>query len=677
MAKKARSSRVKSAKKTSVAARAERKGKGPGRKSKAGAAITRGSAGRDSKIEKLRRYVRAHAQGFLDDPNITSVGIGYKRTEGKETSELALQFSVRTKAVPESLPQLGTKLIPKTVTVGGEEFPTDVIEREYKPSYRKVQAFAKDERRVRADPVSPGVSVGNVHTSAGTLGTFVRDRHTSRIVMLSNWHVLHGASAAVGADIVQPGKFDDNAVERNRIGKLLRSHLGPAGDCAIASIAGRKFDNTILQLGVSCRTIGDPQLGDRVVKSGRTTGVTYGIVTRLEVNTRMTYHGGPTAIIGGFEIGPDPKRPAPDNEISRGGDSGSAWLAVDAKGKPTDVMLGLHYAGDDDDGGVSEFALACLASSVFTKLDIEPAGVVKLQAAAPEGADEYRQGFDPGFLPFYVDTPKFRPSLQRDLASLEGETELRYCHFSVWLSKKRKYAACVAWNIDGSAYKPFRRASFRTDRRGDLEDHQLTDKIYKDNVLDRGHIARRADLCWGEVDEARQGNYDSFFFTNIAPQHEAFNQSNDRTFDPDGGVWGRLENTVFDSEAPHDLRISLMGGPVFSRADRKFSQGGEECYLPREYWKVVAYVDDRGNREKVFGFLLTQAELIEGLVRPEGLDFDAWLWARITLRDLQEKTGIFFPRAFKDREVPFVRPQAAGRTMTVKPLFSVDEYFAS
>lgn len=629
-----------------------------------------------AKVEKLKRYVRAHAEGFLSDPNITSIGVGYKQTSGRTTPQLAIQFSVRTKAVPEALAQLGTRPIPRSVVVDGEEIPTDVIERKYEPSYRKVPIRPKDERRIRADPVLPGTSIGNPFTSAGTLGTFVRDRQTRRIVMLSNWHVLQSAAGKVGEDVLQPGKFDDNRIDRNRIGRLLRSHLGPAGDCAIASITGRRFDNTIIGLGVSVARIGEPQLGDRVVKSGRTTGLTHGVVTRLEVNTRMTYPGGPTVVVGGFEIGPDPANPAPHNEISRGGDSGSVWMAVDDAGQPTDVMLGLHFAGDDDDGGVSEFALACLAASVMNKLEIEPIGKARAEVAAPEGVEEFRQGFDQAFLPFHIEPPGFTRVRDRDLATLEDEKEIHYCHFSVWLSKQRRYPVCVAWNIDGGSFKRVNRVSFRTDRRGNLEDYQLTNDIYFDNVLDRGHIARRADLCWGTPEEARQGNYDSFFFTNIAPQHEAFNQSEDTSADPEGGIWGRLENAIFDSEAPHKLRVSLLGGPVFSRRDRKFVQDGEECWLPREYWKVVAYVDDRDDEEKVFAFLLTQASLIEGLARPQGLDFDEWIWARITLRDLQEKTGVIFPRALREREVRFVRPQALGGALAVKPLFSPQEYFA-
>ena len=458
------------------------------------------------------------------------------------------------------------------------------------------------------------------------------------------------------------------------MGKLLRSHLGPAGDCAIASVSGRTFSNEIIALSGSVGRIGEPQLKDAVVKSGRTTGVTHGIVTRLEVNTKMDYGGGVEATVGGFEIEPHPKRPAKNNEISRGGDSGSAWLAADKNGKPTNVMLGLHFAGDDDDGGPSEFALACYANSVMTKLEVEPIGAVAPQALA-EDVEDLRQGFDRNFLAFAIEAPKFTTARRNDLASLDGDKEIKYCHFSVWLSKKRRYPLCVAWNVDGSSFKRLNRASFRTDRRGDLEQYQLTNDIYTDNVLDKGHIARRADLCWGELPEAKQGNYDSFFYSNIAPQHAAFNQSDNRSSDPEGGLWGRLENTVFDSENPQGLRISLMAGPVFSTRDRKFSQNDLEAFLPREYWKVVAYVDDEDNKEKVFAFLLTQANLVDGLTRPEGIDFDEWLWARISLQDLEAKTGVVFPRGLKDREVRRAAPEALGTALSVTPIFSADKYF--
>ncbi len=80
--------------------------------------------------------------------------------------------------------------------------------------------------------------------------------------------------------------------------------------------------------------IADPEIGDRVVKSGRTTAVTRGRAGRIEVNTKMSYPDGVSAVVGGFEIGIDEDARPPEREISRGGESGAAWLAV-ARGKPT------------------------------------------------------------------------------------------------------------------------------------------------------------------------------------------------------------------------------------------------------------------------------------------------------------------------------------------------------
>jgi len=624
-------------------------------------------------LESLRGFVRAKHEQLLNKQGVTSVGIGYKQVEGGPP-ELAIQFTVDAEAVPEAVG--GESDIPKTIEVDGVQVPTEQIKRTFKPSYIAVEPQAKDPRKLRADVLAPGMSVGNFVTSAGTIGAFVRDRTTGNVVLLSNWHVLHGPSAQLGAEIVQPGRHDDNRVEQNRMGRLLRSHLGPAGDCAIASVTGRAISTGILDLGVPVGAIGDPELGDLVVKSGRTTAVTFGRVTRIEVNTRINYGGDVRETIGGFEIGIDDAHKPADGEISRGGDSGSAWMATKADGSPTDVMLGLHFAGDAD-GTTTEFALACYAKSVMTALEVEPVGDLPQQAAAAALEVGTRSGFDRNFLQFPIAPPAFSRARRTDLATLEDDTEIRYCHFSVWLSQTRKYPLCVAWNIDGARFKRVKRVSFRVDRRGDLEQHQFTNDLYVNNPFDKGHIARRADLCWGDdLEEARQANYDSFFFTNIVPQHEGFNQSDNMDGDPEGGVWGRLENTVFDDQAPHGLRVSLMAGPVFGKNDRRFEQNGQSCLIPDEFWKVVAYRDDEDGRDKVFGFLLTQRHLVDPLIVPEGLQFERWLWARVTLEDLENRTGVRFPKTLREHEQAFVMPELAGEPQPIRILASPAEYFA-
>lgn len=339
-------------------------------------------------IERIKRYIRTNGSTLMALPNVTSVGIGHKQKAGHSKKEIALQFTVARKLTPQDLRKESIPAIPHSMEFEGEKIVTDVVERQYAPTYVRVQLQAKSARKTRQDPLQGGISVANVAVTAGTLGAIVKDSASGAPLILSNWHVLHGGTGRVGDDIVQPGPFDDNNIARNKVGHLLRSHLGLAGDCAVSTIENRKVALDQLELGVAIDSIGKPALGDLVVKSGRTTGVTYGLVSRIEGLFKLNYDGLGERTIGGFEIEPAPAYPAPGNEISKGGDSGSAWLGVEPRsGKIGTTMLGLHFAGSVKDSGASEFGIACYAHSVFQKLSIEPyLGSVSVKAPSRKKA---------------------------------------------------------------------------------------------------------------------------------------------------------------------------------------------------------------------------------------------------------------------------------------------------
>ena len=179
---------------------------------------------------------------------------------------------------------------------------------------------AKPDRKRRLDPMMPGVSIGNFRITAGTLGCVVKDVATGEPRILSNWHVLQGGEGKLGDVIVQPGTFDDNRIAQNGAGFLVRSFLGLAGDCALARPSGRGLSDQVLDLGVAVGGIADPELGDPVVKSGRTTSVTFGRVTRIHTISKIDYDVVGEQQIGGFEIGPDPDRPGSEGEIGMDGD---------------------------------------------------------------------------------------------------------------------------------------------------------------------------------------------------------------------------------------------------------------------------------------------------------------------------------------------------------------------
>ncbi len=605
-----------------------------------------------SEVERIKRFIRAKGEQMLEHRNVTSLGIGYKEEAGKSGRTLALQFTVERKVALESLEAVHGAPIPASYEFEGMAIPTDVIQRSYKPSYIQVALEAKSPRKSRVDPVLGGVSISHVELSAGTLGAVVQDAASGEVLLLSNWHVLCGATGKEGDTIVQPGPFDDSQVQRNKLGVLRRSHLGLAGDCAVASLAGRKVDTTVLELGVAIESIGKPELGDLVVKSGRTTGVTYGEVTRIETLVKMPYEGMGIVNISGFEIGPSAAHPADGDEISKGGDSGAAWLAANPKtGKPTSVMLGLHFGGDVQ-GSDGEFALACSAQAVFQKLEITPLDkTARTKPGKPPKAGKslLQTGFQTGFLDFEVALPTFSGKLAKDLIGLDGTDRIDYCHYSVWLSKSRKLARCVAWNIDGNSKKSLSRKgiAFSKDTRGELEDYQLGDELYASNDLDRGHVARRDDLVWGSMEEAQQANLDSFYFSNMTPQHKAFNQASLK------GKWGELEDAILDEVVVKDLKVSLWGGPILDEDDRPY----RGTRLPDEFWKVVFFTDDADGSHKARAFILSQKDLL-GKLKPEALELEMFRWYQVPLATVEARCGFKFDAAIKRYDA--ATPQGLG-----------------
>lgn len=587
-------------------------------------------------MEQLKQFVRARGEDFLQDKNISSVGIGYKEKDGKKTKEISIQFTVEKKASTDVLESLDTKEIPKSFNIGGVEVPTDVLQRSYQLGFKLVSEAEASPRKTRIDPIRPGVSVANKKVSAGTIGCIVFDKTDGTPYVLSNWHVLNGPSGQIGDDIVQPGPHDDNRTTQNQLGKLVRSHLGAAGDCAIASIENRKFIPEILDLSVKVEAIGEPELNDKVIKSGRTTAVTHGIVSRIHTMTRIDYGGAVgEQTIGGFEIEVDPANPPDNGEVSMGGDSGSVWMFKTNQGKAGKVMAGLHFAGEGV-GNPHEHAIACYAKSVFDKLQISVKAEAAPQPPPPgkgggTGAPASGLGYNPNFLTTKVDLPKLSAAKLRDAVKVSNSELIHHMHFSLAQSKSRRFAFYVAWNIDGGNLKKLSRSSekFVLDPLVPAQ-FQVDDKLYSNNRLDRGHIARRADLLWGTEAEAKKANSDSFFFTNITPQMDNFNQSGL------GGIWGKIEDAVFEETDVDNLKVSVFGGPIFRSDDRVF----RGVKLPREFFKVLAYVEN--GKLEARAFLLTQS-----FVGLEVLDLDQFRVFQVSLSEVESRCGFKFPANLK------------------------------
>jgi len=326
--------------------------------------------------KKVQEVYEKVVKTFGQRANVTGIDIGYKYDGGVRTDQVTVRIHVREKVPLEALSD--AEAFPKEM----DGVPIDVIQGHYSPSANGILALLS--RRHRRDPIQPGISVSHPLVSAGTIAAVVYDRVTGAPCILSNWHVLAGSVFAQAGDaIVQPGRFDGGRRETDTIGHLERMYLGRRGDAAIAVLNGTRQVSPVQDATtVEVRTTRRAFLGDTVAKSGRTTGLTAGVVDGMG-RYRITYSVG-THEIEGFIIRATADG-NPDNiEISGAGDSGALWYDPE-----THEGLGLHFAGESDPAPAAEYALACHLDAVLDELNVslEPVEVADSPAPpAPEPA---------------------------------------------------------------------------------------------------------------------------------------------------------------------------------------------------------------------------------------------------------------------------------------------------
>jgi endonuclease G len=179
-------------------------------------------------------------------------------------------------------------------------------------------------------------------------------------------------------------------------------------------------------------------------------------------------------------------------------------------------------------------------------------------------------GYDAAFLAVALPLP----------ASAQPTRRLDYTHFSVLLDADRRLAAATAVNIDGSALVDLGRGDdWHLDDRVPAAD-QVGEELYSRNDLDRGHLVRRRDPVWG--DDAARANFDTFVFTNAAPQAAGFNQSKE--------LWLGLEDYLLGHAQAYRQRLTVLTGPVFENDDPVY----RGVRIPRRFWKVAAWVSGEG-----------------------------------------------------------------------------------
>jgi len=246
-----------------------------------------------------------------------------------------------------------------------------------------------------------------VDCCSGTLGALVEDA-SKRQYLLSNNHVLAKSDhASVGDTIIQPGLIDNNctpfgdgagpnvvAPVASLTGWLPLSSKQTNADAAIAQVTSRAVDPSggILELGgrqadgtLAVAPPGISSTGGRgetawinqqVAKSGRTTGLTCGGVSTVDLDVTVDYY------LDCAETRPYLTKTfthqlgLSGNQFSDAGDSGA--LVVDAANAEP---VGLYFAGGTDIAGVSQ-GVANPAAEVLNELGAQLGGSYSFVGAA-------------------------------------------------------------------------------------------------------------------------------------------------------------------------------------------------------------------------------------------------------------------------------------------------------
>lgn len=234
-----------------------------------------------------------------------------------------------------------------------EGFETDVVEiGELRAESREVGLRSHE----RARPVQGGASEGPAsRNSAGTGGMLARVEEPSEhfaesvdrddLVRLSNNHVYAGSKTTPGAydeTLRQPARLD-GGTEADTVGELVG--YVPLTDGARVDIAARRANPEVDALGVTdldgyVDPSSNPEVirGDysglhdaSVIKRGRTTGVTRGVVVATDATVNVQFSVGTVTF----------RNQIITTDMSRAGDSGSHVFTEDGR------LAGVLFAGSD------------------------------------------------------------------------------------------------------------------------------------------------------------------------------------------------------------------------------------------------------------------------------------------------------------------------------------------
>ena len=283
-----------------------------------------------------------NALGF---ENVVGISSGRKLIDGKPVK--CVTVYVVQKAPEKRV--LKDALVPKIIT----GVPTDVIE---------VGEFRATQTRGFYRPMQSGVSMAHFRGTDGTGACLVRKGNA--LFILSNRHVLAPDQAAQVNDLIlQPAPADGGTVPTHVIGRLSAAspiHFGQRPnrvDCAVAQTNAERVDPKIFLHGPIQDQPDQAREGMRVLKVGRTTGKTYGVVRSVSAVNVVAYGAQSAPFVDQILI-----QSATGGSFAASGDSGALVIAEESN-KPVGLLFGAS--------STSGFAVANHISAVLDALQLD------------------------------------------------------------------------------------------------------------------------------------------------------------------------------------------------------------------------------------------------------------------------------------------------------------------
>jgi endonuclease G, mitochondrial len=287
-----------------------------------------------------------------------------------------------------------------------------------------------------------------------------------------------------------------------------------------------------------------------------------------------------------------------------------------------------------------DFEPASLAAPARYWMPAAPAGsepaefIAETEAVASDYRD--RRGYNPAFLGerFAVELPSVDRNAD-DVLDFEfdsaSETELRYEHFSVVMSRSRRMCFLSACNIDGNQSRKSARVAWKWDPRIPKAQQIMHECYGPPPKFSRGHMTRREDPGWGSPATAKRGNQDTMHITNTTPQMQAFNAP----------IWLALEDYALQHAREDEMKISVFTGPYFTDNDpEKYG-----VRIPVAFWKVIAFIHDRTGKLCATGYEMNQEETLQP---EEEFVFGAFtspqlrIATQVPIRSIEARSGIGF-----------------------------------